>query len=196
MPKSESKSIKKSESSKHHNKLPRKESKNKLDVTSLETRRSKSSKSKTEKSKESERKREHKSKEHESKETVEVERKTKAPKLGECNLSSKDSSDKPKQKTRREARLRSRDKESSSKKDEIKISNGHVEVRQCESHEEAKEPTSNGDCSLSKKEDDVNCKPPNVLIFADSIVAKDNVKNVIHSILNNHKYVFSLAILV
>lgn len=32
-------------------------------------------------------------------------------------------------------------------------------------------------------------KPPNVLVYADSIVAKDNVKNVLHAVLNNHRRV-------
>lgn len=34
-------------------------------------------------------------------------------------------------------------------------------------------------------------KPPNVLVYADSIVAKDNVKNVLHAVLNNHRQVGS-----
>lgn len=34
-------------------------------------------------------------------------------------------------------------------------------------------------------------KPPNVLVYADSVVAKDNVKNVLHAVLNNHRQVRS-----
>lgn len=36
-------------------------------------------------------------------------------------------------------------------------------------------------------------KPPNVLVYADSVVAKDNVKNVLHAILNNHRQVRSFV---
>ncbi|KAF5284152.1 hypothetical protein FQR65_LT00152 [Abscondita terminalis] len=37
----------------------------------------------------------------------------------------------------------------------------------------------------------VNTKPPNVLVYADSIIAKDNVKSVLSTILNNHKQISS-----
>ncbi|KAK4878109.1 hypothetical protein RN001_010615 [Aquatica leii] len=50
----------------------------------------------------------------------------------------------------------------------------------------------NGDAApstvLSSNGVQVNQKPPNVLVYADSVIAKDNVKNVLHEILNTHKY--------
>ncbi|KAF5283108.1 hypothetical protein FQA39_LY17415 [Lamprigera yunnana] len=135
VPISEVKPIKKSsESSRHHHKVARKENKNKLDVSTLDARRTKSNdrKGKLEKTK-------HRH-EKEKKEELLI-KKTKPPKLGKCN----------------------------------------------EKRNEAKQSQCNGDAGISNGLH-INTKPPNVLVYADSILAGDNVKNVLHTILNNHKY--------
>ncbi|KAF2904465.1 hypothetical protein ILUMI_01705 [Ignelater luminosus] len=204
VPVSEVKPIKKSlESTKHHHKTQRKESKNKLDVTAaVDTRRQKSGerKSKSEKSTDPPKKKDHKSSDgHKSeggKTRAEEEGETsrervKPPKLGECCLSE--------QKAKRTKKHHSHDRHESHRKTVV---NGHEhatdEMRTeltVKVNDDVKIETTCVSSGVQNKEKEgtnvnsnINSKPPNVLVYADSVVARDNVKNVLHAILNNHKY--------
>lgn len=139
VPVSEVKPIKKSsEATKHHHKAVRKESKNKLEVSTIDSRRPKSNerKAKLEKTK-------HKTASvKRNDETEHVVRKQKPPKLAKC----------------------------------------------ANSLTSSKTPVIDSCLSSETNGVMINSKPPNVLVYADSVVARDNVKNVLHTILNNHKY--------
>lgn len=202
MPVSEVKPIKKSlESTKHHHKTQRKESKNKLDVTAaVDTRRQKSGerKSKAEKSKESSeqpKKKDHKNEVSRTRTEEEGEtsrERVKAPKLGECCSSE--------QKSKRTKKHHSHDRHESHRKNVV---NGHERVTDemkteltVKVNDDVRIEAACVSTGVQSKENEstnvngnVNSKPPNVLVYADSVVARDNVKNVLHAILNNHKYV-------